>query len=498
MAMIKMNNPRSGYDGTKLDLNPNESLSSQIQTPFDELIPDSSEPSAQFYLDAMRIYLGLCSGSLSMEGAIKAVEILKENPEYTTTPTNPAIIPINERFKSRLLENLETLTKFNLITRDSIRSAYSFAFLTEEVPISTTDYETLFLFTKEPEISLVNASKKLGITPRTIARSLQRIKDRHAIRFSGLLDYTAFNLQSVILFFTLREGTDWASVERSLSEYPFTKSILKTTMTDLGYVTFLIPNISETRQVFQKSVRDFSQEFFDYASMHYQTGTGTISNLDLFVDNTWTFPSLLRKSQTDLIDTIGDIPSPPIIHCGGVRDEFTQLDLIIATQIQGDSRAGPSKVSSSLRMRDIDADARRVAQVDRKLRENEIFLHYVVFGSLGLSSNFCFEIICNDSWKDRILAFISQFPWVMYYISSRGLIIWTQTPGPHQVDYYQMFRALEQNPGVERVHPIMTIAQGGSKSMTDLTRNLTYDSGTWSVRPQDVDLTEYLPELEEY
>jgi DNA-binding Lrp family transcriptional regulator len=496
MAMKKLNNTRSGLAGTKPDINPNKSLSSQIHTPFDELIPESSEPSAQFYLDAMRIYLGLCSGSLSMEGAIKAVEILKENPEYTTTPTNPSIIPINERFKSRLLENLKTLTKFNLITRDSIRSAYSFAFLIEEVPISKTDYETLSIFSKEPEISLVNASKKLGITPRTIARSLQRIRERHAIKFSGLLDYTAFNLQSVILFFTLREGADWNNLERSLSEYPFTKSILKTTMTDLGYVTFLIPNISETRQVFQRSARDLSQEFFDYASMHYQTGTGTKTNLDLFDDNTWSLPGFLGKDQNDLLTNVDDISPPPLINCGGVREEFNQLDLIIATQIQGDSRAGPSKVSSSLMIRDIDADARRVAQVDRKIREKEIFLPYVIFGGLGLSSNFCFEIICDEKWKNRILGLVSQFPWVMYYLSSRGIVIWTMTPGPHQVEYYQMFRILEQNTGVEKVHPIMTIAQGGSKPVTDLTRNLIYESGTWSIRPEDVDLTDYLPEIE--
>ncbi len=484
-----------GIEGITHDINPNESISSQIRTPYDDLIPHSDEPSAQFYLDAMRIYLGLCSGSLSMEGAIKAVDILKENPEYTTTPTNPAIIPINERFKTKILENLKTITKFNLITRDSIKSAYSFAFLSEESPISKTDFETLLLLTREPELSLVNASNKLGITPRTISRSIQRLKERHAIRFSALLDYTAFNLQSVMLFFTLREGAEWSTIERILSEYPFTKSILKTTMTDLGYVTFLIPNISDTRGIFQRSIRDFSREFFDYASIHYQLATGTKSNLDLLVDNTWTLPKFLGNGKTDLISNSKTEP-PPLINCGGVRTEFTQTDLAIATQIQSDSRAGPSKVSTNLLMKDIFADARRVAIVDRKLRENKIFLPYVLFGGLGLSANFCFEIICDEKWKERTLSLVSQFPWVMYYLSSRGIIIWTMSPGPHQVEYYQMFRTLEQDPGVEKVHPIMTITQGGSRSMMDLTKNLAYEFGVWSITPEDVDLTDYIPEME--
>ena len=80
----------------------------------------------------------------------------------------------------------------------------------------------------------------------------------------------------------------------------------------------------------------------------------------------------------------------------------------------------------------------------------------------------------------------------MYYISSRGIIVWTMTPGEHQVEYYQLFRALEQKPGVDSVNPIMTISQRGSKSMLDLTRNMTYQNGRWSVDPEDIDISPYM------
>ena len=492
--MGKLTKTGSRLAGTEVDISPSKSLSSQIRTPFDEFIPETSEPSAQFYLDAMRIYLGLCAGSLSMENAILAADILKENPEYTVCPTNPAMIPINARYKSRILDNLKTLKKFNLITRDSIKSAYSFAFLSEEGPMNKNDYEALLLFSRRPEISLVEASNALGITPRTIARAIQRLKERYVLRFSALLDYTAFNLQSSMLFFTLRDKVDWSSVEQCLTQYPFTKSILKTTMTDLGYVTFLIPNFEETRNVFQQSVRDISQEFFEYASLHYQTSVGTTSNLNLYNVNEWSLPSYLESDKLEFVE--GKYETPQMIHCRGSVDEYTQYDLAIAAQIQSDSRAGPSKISDTLRIRGIDVDARRVAKLDKKLREDDLLMSYVLFGGLGLSANFCFEIICNNQWTQRILPLVAQFPWSMYYLSNRGIIVWTMTPGNHQVDYYQMFRMLEQNPGVEKVHPIMTIAQGGSKTVMDLTRGMTLENGRWSVNIDDVDLTNCLPEIE--
>jgi DNA-binding Lrp family transcriptional regulator len=470
------------------DISPSISLESQIHTPFDELIPRSDEPGAQYYLDAMRIYLALCAGSITIEAALQAVDVLRENPEYATFPTNPARVPINNSYKTKILENLKTLKKFNLITRDSVRSAYNFAFLLEDRPLTKTDQEALHLFSVEPLISLVDAATRLELTPRTVARALDRLKERHSLRFTALVDFTAFNLQSAMVFFTLKEGADWSQLEQGLARYPFTKSILKTTMTDLGYVSFLIPNFDRNRNPLSSSLREVSNEFFEYASPHYQLAVGAVSNLDLYQSGGWRlpeyFPGTIRGRDS--------LENPPNLVCHGVDPEMTKNDLAVATHLQIDSRAPPSKITVDLTVRGIDMDVRRVAQSEKKIRDHDLLLPYTLFGGIGLSSNFCFEIVCNDEWKSRITRIVSQFPWSMYYTSNRGVIVWTMSPGCHQVEYYQMFRSLEQNPGVELVHPIMTIAQSGSRSLLDLTKDYSYVDGQWSVEKEDVDLAEYV------
>ena len=85
------------------------------------------------------------------------------------------------------------------------------------------------------------------------------------------------------------------------------------------------------------------------------------------------------------------------------------------------------------------------------------------------------------------------FPWTMYYLSARGIIVWTSVPASHQVEYYQVFRALQQMSGVDRVQPIMTISQSGSRSIDDLVRHWEYEDGVWSVKPHEVDLRNVLP-----
>ncbi|TFG31642.1 winged helix-turn-helix domain-containing protein [Candidatus Thorarchaeota archaeon] len=466
-------------------------LQDTIHTPFDNLLPKVEESAVQFYIDAMRIYLGLCEGTISMEEALKAVDYLKENPEYATFPTNPTIIPINQRFKLKMLDNLKTLNKFNLFTKSAIRSAYNFAFLIEEAPITNTDLSVLTALSNDPLISLVEASRFLNLAPRTVARSLERLQERHQLRVSTFVDTSAFNLQSVMLFFVLREGIEWDSIETGLQQFPFTKSILKTTMTDIGYITFLIPNYSETESIFQRSIKNLSRTIFEYSSLHRQTSSGSVSNVNLFSQGSWRLPEDLEyilKTDTE----VDSSNLPPLLSCSGMKSDFTKEDFAITAQLQMDFRSTPSKISEHLVMKGWDTDPRRVSSVIRRLQSRNLLLPYIIFALPKLSSNFCFEITCSTDYKSRILEAIRKFPWVMYYLSDRGIIVWTMTPGEHQVDYYQLFRALEQRPGINSVQPIMTISQQGSRSMMDLTRNYAYENGVWSVESDEIDIGNYI------
>jgi DNA-binding Lrp family transcriptional regulator len=486
--LIGLNKARSGTEEAKRTPS---SYDISIETPYDSLIPRVDDPAVQFYLDAMRIYLGLCAGSITMETALKAVGRLKENSEYTVSPTNPTLIPISENYRVKMIENLNTLKKFNLFSLSAIRSAFNFVFLIEDAPVSETDFAVLSALSKDPVISLVDASNIINLAPRTIARSLERLRERNSLRISCLFDYAAFSLQSVMVFFTLQKGIEWESVEQGLTQFPFTKSVLRTAMTDVGYVTFLLPNYKENLTPFIQSIKAIAKSIFDYSSIHIQTQSGATSNLALFDNDSWALPKNLENLlKTD--QAVNPEDYPPLLNSTEPKPGFTKDDFIIAAEMQLDARAPPSRISEGLRMRGIDIDPKKISAIIRKFQNHTLLLPYLMFALPKLSSNFCFEIICSDEWKSRILLAIKKFPWVMYYLSSRGIIVWTMTSGEHQVEYYQLIRALEQKPGVSSVQPIMTISQSGSKSMLDITRDLTFTDGRWSVGPESLDIRDYL------
>ncbi|MGY5854426.1 MAG: winged helix-turn-helix domain-containing protein [Candidatus Thorarchaeota archaeon] len=475
----------SGERGTSID---------EISTPWDDLFPADVDPSAQFYLDVIRIYLGLYAGTVTFEQALIEGERLKEHPEYVKYPTNPVLYPLNERLKERALENLETLNKYRIYTRDSIRSAMGFTFLREARPIAPLDLDVLKFLMKQPLVSLNEASKILGITPRTVSHAIRRLKPYNDIRFSCLMDPTAFNMNSYMLFFTLQNGVQWDDVIEALAAYPFARGILKISTSDLGYVSIIIPGI-ENDSIFRKSVRSLPKDIFDYVSLHQQETVCKTYNLSLFHNNEWRLLNLSDNFFDDNPDNNDEITSSISLACKGPRKNMGPNEFIIAYQLRVDSRAQPNSISTMLQAQGYDFDAKQIGNISRRLFRHEILAPTVSIGGLNLLTNYCFEIICNEEWTERLLARVSHLPTTSSFVSSRGLIVLAQVPSYHQVNYYQLFESLENQPGIERVGLIMTLAMMGSRPMSQLVKYWDYDSHNWSIHPQEIDIRNYLDDL---
>lgn len=468
---------------------PSRSSRIDIHTPYDDRIPESDESSIQFYIDAMRIYLGLYEGTLTMEDAVHAAELLKEHSEFVKYPTNPTLVPLNKIFRDRILSNLETLKKFNLVTRDSVKSAFSFAFVSPPTPISPSDFQVLLLLERDPLCTLVDAATAVGVTPRTIARSIERLQNNLVFRVSALMDMTAFGAYPFILFFKLAEGVEWDMVEDGFALYPFTKNILKTTMTDLGYISFLIPG-TENITPFVEHISDISAILFDYSNLHLQEASGSDTNIVLMKDNNWAFSENFKQIGRD------DIPPREdkvvrVLKCQGWQGGLTADDFNVISFYRNALRDPPRVLVDGIRMQGMDYDSKQVAQSVRKSFDRNIIEPFTSFRGVGLTTNFCFEIICDRTWKDRIQKAIVHLPAVTYYVSPLGIIVWAQVPSEHQVEYYQLFRSLESHKGVTSVNPIMTIDLKGSRSELDLTKFWKFGPGGWTTERDRLNLSGY-------
>jgi hypothetical protein len=465
----------------------------RIHTPFDDMIPQVDEPSAKFYLDAMRIYLALSAGTISFEEGIQAVDDLKKNPEYNRSPTDPTQMPINEYYKGKILDNLKTLKKFNLLTRDSIRSAYSFVFISQNIPIAELDFNVLRHLTDSPRDSIANIARTLNIAPRTVTRSLDRLKAQHMLRSYAYLDNTPWGINTLMVFFTPREGVEWTEIEDNLLLYPYLKTMLKTAMTDLGYLSFIVPGYLTNMSVLTKSIHELSNSVFDYVSIHEEIAVGSERNLSLYSNGQWKFPEAVRLLLEDESLPLPDT-HPRILPCTGFKKGFSDIEYKIGLANKAISRATPSQMASTLQNNGVEVDTKEVTVVLKKLYGKGLMIPYLIF-SLGLSSDFCFEIVCNSTWRDRISAILPLLPYVVSYMSPKGIVVWTSVPGSQQVEYYQMFRGLEDHPGVQSVKSIMTISTKGSRDISDMLGAWRYTRNGYTVPSEELDLASFLSEF---
>jgi hypothetical protein len=311
------------------------------------------------------------------------------------------------------------------------------------------------------------------------------------VRFSCHLDTSAFDVQSAILFFSVVQDADWLQFENALATFPFTNGLVKTTMTDMGYATFLIPGGNRNIAAFRASVATLRDTVFDHIQLHIQEGMGSHFNLSLYENGVWGFPSDAKAAFED-----GRFPQDEIsirhLECGGPRKGFTFEDFLIATEYKTDARALPSIIAQGLRMKGWDIDVKRVSQSIHKFYAMNMAVPFMTYGGLGLSANFCFEILCNDEWKKRILSVLPALPNAIHYTSNKGILVWIQVPSHQQVDYYQAFRSLEKETGVKSVQSIMTIVQKGTRAMHELMHYWDHRRNQWSVPLRDLDLGAYL------
>ncbi|MGV9103376.1 MAG: hypothetical protein ACOC38_01710 [Promethearchaeia archaeon] len=461
---------------------------SSIETPYDDVMPSVDEPSAKFYIEAIRVYLGICAGTVSFKQALRVVEELKQNSEFAKYPIDPTVLPVNDDLKDKLLENLRTARKYKLCTAESIKSAYSFAVLNQDAPASTRDAQVLRYFASAPTDTLVECSDALGFTPRTVSRSLKRLRERNSVRFGCIIDQSAFGVISAIVFFKLSDDIEWEYVQAAISEFPFTKALLKTSISPFGYFSLLFPNSERNRLVLRASLEELSGRVFTYTSYHEQQASGAVVNLSLFSNNKWQFTDKFQKK----LEKGSESDSPPVLL--GNRGEminFRPRDYAVLSQFTADVRASPSEVSTRLRSTGWDLDSRQVSHIYRRMRDEDVFLPYVTIGGMGLSASFCFEILCTPDWRKPIISAVAELPQSMYYLSDKGVIVWTRTPPNHQVEYYQVFRSLEQHSGVKSVESIMTISLKGSRSMYDIADKWDYVNGNWQVPSHILDLSGY-------
>ena len=238
------------------------------------------------------------------------------------------------------------------------------------------------------------------------------------------------------------------------------------------------------------SIRRVSSDLLTYSCLHTQVRTGASSRLSIYDGSEWGYPSEIEQFLTS--DEISLEEPAAILDCKGWQEGFSAEDFVISDLLKLKIRITPSQLSQQLSLLGYNLEARQVANAIKKIRRKEILLPYVLYGGLGLTSNFCVEIVCEDFWRSKLISMTPLFPFSMHYESSKGVILWEQVPASQQVDYYQFFRSIEQMNGVESVHPIITVAQKGSRAAVDLTAYCRYGSRGWSTDPEILNLYDYI------
>ncbi|MEM4736151.1 MAG: hypothetical protein QXS20_10595, partial [Candidatus Thorarchaeota archaeon] len=456
-----------------------------------DLMPVVTQPQARAYVDAIRVYLGLCAGTISLEDAAKASALIRA-VLHSGFPLDISLLPVNERLKSRLLENVNTLRKYGLASPDSVAAAVQFAFIQDDSPMGPNELSVLRALARDPLISIRQLAYKLKMRGSKIARSIRNIEERNGVRFGCHLDASAFGLDSYILFFRMRERKQRELVQSALARFPFTKAVVTTATSDTGYASLLFPSDRRALAMLQSSTRKLTDGPLLSASLHKQLAAGSASNVEFYDGRTWSCPEGL-KDILEGGENVAHIEGAPLLRCRGYEEHFDIMDLAVAAQLKSACRDGPEMIANRLKARGFQVDSAQVRRSIEWLKKRKLILPTIHLGGVGLNAHFCFEIKCDPEIRRRVITAMTLVPAATYYVSQQGVIVWIDVPSIKQVEYYRAFTDLRHLSGVESVNSMMTLTPAGSRSILDLVSRWEEGIG-WTFDPAEFDLYQLVNE----
>jgi hypothetical protein len=466
------------------------SIKSRISSPYDHVIPVVDEPAALFYTDAIRIYFALCSGTVTFDEAYKATEELKKYPEYALQSLDPMYIPLRKETMTKIISNLETANKYNLISSDSIRTACTFALLHEDAPLTESDVKVLKYIGVHVLDTFSNIANTLSMAPQTVSSSVDRITHRIGTRFVSMMDTTAFGAKRVMLFFQLRENVDWQQVSKGLITFPFTKSILKTENSPTGYVVFIVPNYKKALPILRTSIHSLKPNIFENYSIHEERWAGAHANLSLLTLEQWDYPKDITKPL--LTGQISSTKPSCYVECQDGIDGLSEIDFVVGNELVLNARGIPTTIKKELDRKGWEYDKGKISRSMQRLQKYELVKPRVSLNGVGLTTNLCIEIACKPQIINKIVSVFCMTPSSVFFGSDKGLVVWLKVPSKDQFEYCKILELLETQKDVESINPIMTIGQRGTRDTLDLVRYWEFRENGWWVPRQQVNLTEYI------
>ena len=464
---------------------------STLKTPYDEILQSPSRQ-VQHYLDLIRVRIALSSGLLSPRDAYAAVRIIENQPEGVMAATGRYIAPWSQEIIERLIDNIAFLRKGDVLTSKNVYAAIVQG--TEEYkpqqPPTGWVAEVFRYFVHHPLASFSDAARALGKHRSTVKSGYQVLRERHSILALGLNECLAYGIRIYSLFFEPNVGESWDDIQERLISFPFTKTLNKAALGNLGYVSFTIPNSRQNNILFRASVKKVSERFFDYASLHTQSAMFKYAVPSMLINGRWTMPEVFETSKLEEPTKHIPVITAPKPNNWGVK--FTTDDFIIAELFSTNMRQSAAELQTALKGHGYEFTKKQIAYRISKVLDSGVLDAWTFYARVGFQHHMFVEIVCNESWQEKLLKILKGFPDVFILHTDRGLILWLESTMEYLVQYSKFLCGLSAVNGIESVKPILESGRAGGKMFINMYEELEFGKHGFSESSDDVDLAAYV------
>ncbi len=463
-----------------------------IETPYEELL-GNQEPDSQYYLDLIKLKIALSTNLISLEDVNTISQELHKDSEALAGVFIPLYEPWSQDMIDRVTESLSYLKKHHIVTSKKLNSAiYDMLGFNRphQVPLAT-QAAVMKYFAMNPMNSFKDASLVLDLHRSTVYDAYKKLESHHWVRTLGHNNVSGFGLCPVFFIFELNHTESWKQIETCFKSYPFTSRFLQYPNSNSIVSAFLIPGSSANLLEFKDGMKEVSDEFFKYSSIHLYEGSGRCMNPALMQGGEWLLPDCIIQKNLDAENSY--VPSIAATERNEFMKDLTYSDFLLEEILCMNPRMKPSEAQTHLKTKGHTLPLRTISHRKQLLIERGILTPFLWFARLGFHYDIPVEVVCDSKTRNRVLKVLSGFPLIyLYFKSDRGVIFWLETPHTHLEEYYWFLNSLKSMKGVKSVKSILATNYLGGRPNQDILAGYEYGEDGFLNTSTDVDITDYL------
>ena len=360
-----------------------------------------------------------------------------------------------------------------------------------EVTLSTRKAQILWQLNQDPTLPKYLLARRVGTTPRTIAKDLLELERDYAFRILTRVDPHRFHLIMKMIFFEAKSIEHTKKLEDYVDEH---RGFLRTYRIDQnmrrGSLIYRYPNQHDAHKMFEARVRWLQDEFFRECHLIQALGLYQSISFEMYDPSTHGFsiePEIVSQVPFDYGSSSLDTLPQPRGFDFAEPIWFDYADFLLVDTLYSSGPIGHSDYKQKLlKQHGINYSKKSIWKKEQRLRKEKAGFPIIELQIPAFDEDLVLVVFCTPRATSSIRAISAFLPSVMIINTDSGCVLIIQRPVHSATLTPQLIRKIHHQRGVSDLKLLRYHVRFPRKYFPGIVKRWNTAEQKWQIQDGDI------------